>query len=448
MELIPRSLRKYLAVGTGVGIQIGGEDLHVVVTRVRPAGARVLGAATLARFRERPAAEWGAEYAAFVRRAGGSHLAAAVLLPRREVIVRQLALAGVPDRHLEGAIRLQVDSLHPYPEEEVVFAWARLPRTPNVLVAICQAAVIERYALLMAEAGIRVASFTFPAAACFSSIRLLGASPKNFLALHAGSDGVEAYGESAARPLYSALLDDPTPRAVSMAAADLRLPAEQEAVGLSQVLPAARSAPEGFDPVAGAHCYATSLVAACPRLALGGANLLPGEHRSASSRAIFVPTLALAAVLTIALAMLAGQGSFEDRRYLASLEDEIRRLQPRAARTADLDKAAGTISARLALLDSFRRRTPQDLDALQELTRILAPPLWLQGAQLSRTALTISGEAEQAATLLKLIDGSPLFRDSEFTMPMARVAGGETFTIKAAREAADGTSPAPGGPSK
>ena len=50
-------LRRWLAFGAGVGVEIGGDDLNVAVVRVRPSGATVLGAAAIRQFRERPAAE-------------------------------------------------------------------------------------------------------------------------------------------------------------------------------------------------------------------------------------------------------------------------------------------------------------------------------------------------------------------------------------------------------
>ena len=64
------------ALGAGVGIQILGGDLRVIVVRLRPTGIHVLASTVISGFRQRPAAEWGAEYAAFLKRAGAGHLAA------------------------------------------------------------------------------------------------------------------------------------------------------------------------------------------------------------------------------------------------------------------------------------------------------------------------------------------------------------------------------------
>src|SRR6516164_4677316 len=95
---LPQELRKLLAFGSGVGIEVGASNLNIVVTRVRPAAIQVLGRLVVRDFAARPAAEWGAEYADFLKSLGAAHLSASVLLPRREIIVRQLALSGVAAR--------------------------------------------------------------------------------------------------------------------------------------------------------------------------------------------------------------------------------------------------------------------------------------------------------------------------------------------------------------
>jgi Tfp pilus assembly protein PilN len=421
-----------LAVGTGVGLEIAGQDLRVTVSRVRPGGIRILGSTVIAGFRQRPAAEWGGEYAGFLRRLGASHLAATVLLPRSELIVRQLTLPGVADRDLASAIQFQVDSLHPYPEDDARYAWARLPGTPAVLIGIAHRAVIDRYSSLLIEAGIKVAAFSFSAAILYSARRILAApTEQEFLAI--GGAGPEAYGESAARPVFSALLDPPWERTASLAAAELRLPPESSPVPLEEVLPKPKYSPPGYDLSQEALSYATSLAGACPRLALR-ANLLPEELRSTSSRMIFVPSIALAAILLALAATLAGQSALEQRRQLSLLGAEIQRLEPQARRAEAVERSVEQMRRRTQLLDSFRGRTGRELEALNELTRLLAPPAWLTELALERDNVTLAGQAEQAAPLLKLIDSSPLFQNSEFVGQIGKADKNEVFRIRAARE--------------
>src|SRR5262249_48681616 len=149
------------------------------------------------------------EYSRFLKSMGASHLSATVLLPRRDVIVRSVALPGVAAKDLENAIRFQLDTLHPYGEDEVCWGWSPLAYG-SVLVGIARRATVERYHSLFTEAGIAVSSFTFSAAAVHAAIRLngageTGAHSQGFLALGRSATGaVEAYGESTARPVFSA----------------------------------------------------------------------------------------------------------------------------------------------------------------------------------------------------------------------------------------------------
>lgn len=428
------SARKWLAVGTGVGIEMRGDDLQVAVVRVRPSGVRILGTATIARFRQRPATEWGAEYSDFLAKTGAGHLAATVLLPREELVVRPLALPGVNKRDTDAAIRFQIDSLHPYPEDEAQYGWARVGSAGGVLIGIARTQVIERYSLLFTEAGIRVASFTFSAAVLHAAIRMLGRAPEGgFLILEQRGESLEIYGESSARPVFSAVFDMPFEKALGLAAAELRLDGEVQPFRAADLLPAPKSAPEGCDPENVAFSYAGALAAACPWLAVP-ANLLPATERSTTSRAVYVPTIALALLLVAAVVFMAAYGRIEDRRYLSALEAEAARLSPEAMKVRELESQIEALRARRQVLHDFRLRTKSDLDAILTLTRLLESPAWLNSFDLTRSSAMINGESSHAAALLGIIDNSPLFRNSEFMSPISKAGQAESFSIRSDRE--------------
>jgi len=414
-------------------VEIGREDLTIAAARVRPTGVRLLGSAIIAGFRERAAAEWGATYSDFVKRAGAGHLSATVLLPREEVIARVLSLPGVADRDLAAAIQFQLDSLHPYQEDEAVVSWSRLVSGGAVLVAIARRETIERYTSLFAEAGIKIAGFTFSGAALYSAARLLGAPPPGgFVAFGGAGEEREAYGESEAKPLFSAVFDEPLERAAVLAAAELRLGSGTEPLAIEALLPAPKGAPEGFDLSRNALAYAAALAGACPRLALP-VNLLPAENRRSHSRLMYVPTVALAAIVLLCIAGLAAIQPVEDRKYMRALESELRNLEPRARNAGTLERAIAATRERTLLLDDFRRRSHADLDAIAELTSLLAPPVFVNSIELSRDAVTINGIAERSDPLLKIIDGSKMFEASRFTVPLTRNGKLENFRIRAAR---------------
>jgi hypothetical protein len=429
---ISADLRKMLAFGSGIGIEVGATSLEVAAARVRPSRIQVLGRLSIENFATRPAAEWGSEYSAFLKSLGIGHLSATVLLPRREVIVRQLALPGVANKDLENAIRLQLDSLHPYGDEDVT--WGSTALAPGAaMVGIARRATVERYIELFTEAGIAVSSFTFSAAAVHAAIRLNGAaSAEGFVALSRASSGAwEVYGESPSRPVFSAEFDAAPQRAVVLALSELRLPPQTVARKLEDLLPKPHPNPIENDLSRNALPYAAALAGACPRFA-PSANVLPAEHRRFSSRAVFVPTMILAAILLLVAGATAVYSSWSDRQYMKKLNAEIANWEPRARRAGNLDREAGLARARAQLLDRFRQQTRTDLDTLNELTRLVEPPAWTSMIDITRDSVRLGGEAPQVAPLVKILDSSPFFVGTE-TLTQGRTGAGESFQFRTNR---------------
>ena len=427
--LLPDGLKKWLAFGHGVGIEVvgphGGESLRVTAVRVHPGAARMIGTLSFDDAMHHAAGVWGTEYAAFVRKHGCAHVAATVLLPRREVMVRQVVLPGVTDKDLPAAVEFQLDGLHPYREEDVATSWARIPGTPSVLVAITRRAVIERFVTLFGEAGIQVGAFTCSAAAIHSALRMFRPAPSSsgLLAYEPAESGVEIYGESASRPVFSATFDVPLERAAPMAASELRLDADTAPHGLDTLFRTSPPLP-----------YAAALASACPLMALP-LNLLPSELRPSGARWLWIPSAALGAAVLLLAVGLALFPRYDTTRYLASLNAEIARVAPLAARSTALDRQIETARRNTSQLDALRARTKSDMDVLAEMTRILPPPAWLNQLEITRTQVTLAGETQQAAPLLQAIDASPLFQGSEFVMPPARLNNAEAFRIRTNREA-------------
>ncbi len=427
----PKDLRKLLAYGSGVGIEIAGADLEVVAARVRPNRISVLGKLTIDSFATRPAAEWGAEYTRFLKSMSLHHVSATVLLPRREVIVRQISLPGVAPSDIENAVRLQLDTLHPYGDEDVVSGWSSLPYGA-VLVGVVRRSVVDRYHQLFTEAGIAVSSFTFSAAAVHAAIRLNGAAyGPGFVALSRSHSGaVEVYGESQSRPVFSAEFAMAPERATILALSELRLPPDTVPMQLEAVLPKPETNPIENDISRNALPYATALAGACPRYA-PSANVLPVEHRQQSSRAAWIPTLVLASVALLALIGVAIYSHYADQRYLRKLNAEIGKYEADALRVAKVDRQMVETQARTQVLDQFRQQTRRDLDALNELTRIVEPPSWVSSTNLTRENVRITGESQQASRLVNILDASPLFDGSTpDSITRSQSGAGEVFSIR------------------
>ncbi len=218
-----------------------------------------------------------------------------------------------------------------------------------------------------------------------------------------------------------------------LALSELRLPPETEPSALTGMLPAPAAVPEDYDVTRNSLVYATAVAGACPWFALT-TNLLPAELRKSSSRLIYIPTIVLATLVVIMTVILSAYSSFEDKRYLGRLQTEIQRVQPQAQLAAALDKKILITRNRAQALDNFRKHLKDDMNAINDLSDILAPPAWLNSLMITRDSLSLSGEADHAEALLKLLDSSKQFRRSEFTLPIGRGANGEAFSIHSARE--------------
>ena len=101
--------------------------------------------------------------------------------------------------------------------------------------------------------------------------------------------------------------------------------------------------------------------------------MLPPEYRRSSSRAILIPTLVLAGLLLLVAGAMFGWSRYADKKYLAGINAEIARVEPVANRAMALDRQIGKARAQTQLLDRFRAQTRLDLDALNELTRLIEP---------------------------------------------------------------------------
>jgi Tfp pilus assembly protein PilN len=429
--------KRALIFGAGFGIAIGEKNLEVAIVRARPSGPQLAATAIVSDFRERPAAEWGAELQRFLAAAGENRLAATVLLPRDEVIVRTVGLPGVADRDVANAIELQMDSLHPWGngggngggDTEIVWGWSRAGRD-GVLVGLVRKEFLDAWETLFAEAGISLAALTFSTTVIHAALRIWNVPSASLLCYVIDSRGrTEIYGESESRAIFSAEFSMASERALALARAELRLPAGAAAMPLDETLPSEDA------PVL---AYAAAVVGASARAAKF-ANLLPVERRASRIRLPYV-TAGIFAVLLV-LALIAADAVFpalEQRRYLTDLNRQTRLLEPSALRAQSLEKQTAANKAKIAVLDDFRSRPQADLDILNELTRLLPPPIWTTAIEIYPDSVVISGEAEQAAPLLKVLDSSPLFQNSEFPLSVTRNDKNEVFRIKTMRRGRTG----------
>lgn len=438
------TLRKLLSLGSGIGIRVAGDRLRVAAVRVRPRGVALLGSCTIENFRHRPAAEWGIEFRRFVESAGLKSEGAMVLLPRNDLVVRTVALPGVSDQDAPSALGFQLDGLHPYDEDEVVFDWQRVGHTSSFVVAIARREIIDSYAALFAEAGVPLAGLTYSASVLYHAMRMTGKPPSRLLAVAgfkaADEAPMEIYGESEAAPLLSGEFEMPLDRLLALAMSQMRIDEGNEALDVAELLPrfTAVRADQDLSDAARSRLalpYAAALVSACPHLG-APVNLLPPELRRGASRAVYIPTAVLAVTLLVLGVALLLQDRWLERGYLKRLEAEIQRLEPAVERTRRLDRESAQLVQRIRGIDAFRSSSRRDLDLLLDLTRTIDAPGFVQQLAINAETVTIAGEVDQAEALLKKLEASPKLKNLEFTSPLQRnpVNQNEMFRVKAERE--------------
>ncbi len=464
--------KRIFRVGAGCGIEIRGSDLHVVALKSRPVGITILGRTVLRGFRERPPHEWGAEYAAFLKQPGLSHLSATVSLPRNEVMVRQIQLPPVSGKELAAAVSYQLETLHPFGEDEVCHAFAPLAGKEAgksqipVSVVMAERARIDGYADLFEAAGIAVSAFTVTAAAFYAGLRVRWDSPPiPFLIADVRNRKIEFYGESASHPAFSAEFDlnsmSPA-RTLQWAGAELRLreaeiaplvacgrgeseegDAWAAALGesltagfemrpVSELLPSPLAAPSDFDMCRDGAAMAVALESACPRLGWR-TNLLPLDRRKSSSRWMYAPTAALVAALVLLGLAFVLRPVIQNRNYTQRLAAGTAQLGKVAMQVNQTKAKSDEAKQKAELLHSFAQRTEDDLRILDELSTLIPDTVWLTSLDLNDQGVQISGESGGAAPLLGILSDSKRLTNAAFMTSLVKTESGERFQIAAQR---------------
>ena len=156
------------------------------------------------------------------------------------------------------------------------------------------------------------------------------------------------------RPNFDCLRSAP----LSLALAELRLAPETAPLKLEDVLPKPAVNPVENDLSRNALPYATALAGACPWLA-PSANVLPPGQRQSSSRAVFIPTVVLAASAPGGGRRLRLYANTPSGEYLKQMQRRDRAAGAQAQHaTPTIDREIDQDARRARqLLDQFRTQT-------------------------------------------------------------------------------------------
>ena len=160
-----------------------------------------------------------------------------------------------------------------------------------------------------------------------------------------------------------------------------------------------------------------------------GINLLPPSRRHSPG---FVARLAGSAPLLLLL-ILAGSVLFlplwRTHHRLESLQAEERRLRAGSAGVLALRQR---LERQLSELEKTAERwkgTPEPLELLAQLSRLLPGNTFLRQLRLEGNRLTLQGLSTQASQLIALLESSPAFEHARFLSPITRREGREFFQL-------------------
>lgn len=163
------------------------------------------------------------------------------------------------------------------------------------------------------------------------------------------------------------------------------------------------------------------------------ANLLHAEVKAGHSRSwLAYVNAALGVIVLIGALAWAAVYPIKDELRLRQLQRENQRLEPAVeALRREEDQLHGARKEETFFADLERRRG-EVLRVLDELSKIVPNNAYFSNLRYKSGALEIQGSAENASTLIPLLERSPLFENVGFNAPSNRGRDNrETFSLKA-----------------
>jgi general secretion pathway protein L len=147
-----------------------------------------------------------------------------------------------------------------------------------------------------------------------------------------------------------------------------------------------------------------------------GLDLLPDESGRAYGMSRLNRALAVLAVLLAVAAV--GIPLRQQRSTAADLEVEVDAAKAEAEASLELRERLEQVSASTDFLAAEKARVPMTSLILAEITRVVPDQAYLQQLDWEEGTLQIQGMAEDAAALIAILDGSPMFGAPQFRSPV------------------------------
>jgi Tfp pilus assembly protein PilN len=436
-----------------VGIEIGGQDLRVAVMRSSFGKVSLLAVHRISGFLTLDEEERKKAIRTLVKRARIPATRVYLLVARDQGILRQVDLPTDVGQRLPEIVKLQVETLSPWPLDEIYWDFASQPARKNQKFAKVTIAIIPRTALdpwiaFFKSVGLPLSGATLSSLAYGHAANSLWKEATPTIILHREESCLEAVlvngthvaaltaPSSQAAGVPQELLD----RLLSVA----KLPsAEGSRVLMCGGDPDPAVAEENPRlPIENAKPESTndfgSIAAALLPLKDSAfkANLVPAEMRYRQSQMQLIPACILGFLTICAGALLMAREPYQTMAYASRVDSEIRKIAPQVREVAAQEAELTQLTERYRALTAHLGSVDHNLEALRELARVLPPSAFLTNYVYQDGTITVSGFGQSASEIQSLLENSPVFKSVEFTTSVTRDATGkDRFTLKMAVEA-------------
>jgi Tfp pilus assembly protein PilN len=430
-----------------VGVELGEKDLTIAILRSSfgklQLGAvhHVAGFMTLAEDERQKALQ------ALIK---GNRIPSArvyLTLPKEQGIIRQIDLPVDLGKKLSDVVKIQVETLSPWPANEIYWDFAaETPKKGQKLVTVTIVIIprqhLDAWIAFFKSVGLPLSGATLSSLACGHGIQALWKEAKPAIVLRrepSYTEGIFVNGSRIAALTSPSSETEIVPKSLIerlLSAAKLSS-AEDARMILCGDLDAAGSVENPAIPVENAKPDSArdfgSIAAALLPLKESGfrANLVPPESRYRESQIRLIPAFVLAVLVVCIGGVLLAREPYQNSVYASRLESDIKKIAPQVREVADQEKELNQLAQRYRVLSTQIQNHDYVLETLIEIGRVLPPSAFLVSYGYQDGTVTISGFAPSASEIQNLLESSPVFKGVEFTTGVTRDnSAKDRFTLK------------------
>jgi Tfp pilus assembly protein PilN len=428
------------------GLEIGAEDLGIAVAQSTLGKLRLIATHRLTGFMSLSESERAEAIQRFLKSNRIPTSSVFVSLPRDQGIVRQIQLPSDINRKLRDVVKIQVETLSPWPAAEIYWDFAaETPKKDQKLVTVTIIIIprihLDPWITFFKSVGMPLSGATLSSVAHGHAINSFWPQPAPTIVLRREQAYTEQTFISGSRltALTVPSSESSTTRLLSAAkvtsAEGARLivcgNAEPSDFADNPLLPLENSKPDA------AKEFGSVAVALLPlREGCFKSNLLPPELRYSESRTRLVPALVLGLLSLLMGAALVAREPYQNSVYASQVDRDIKRIVPKVKEVGEQEKELDQLSRRYQSLTSQLANRDYVLETVGELARILPPSTFLVSYSYQDGTITISGFAQSASEIQNLLESSPVFKGVEFSNAVTREpTGKDRFTLRMLLEA-------------